>query len=36
MREITIELIKRVEPMFGIDGKARRRMRRKINRNNHQ
>lgn len=36
MREITIELVKRVEPMFGIDGKAKRRMRRKKLRNNHQ
>ena len=36
MREITIELVKRVEPMFGIDGRAKRRMRRKKLRNNHQ
>lgn len=34
--EILIELVKSVEPMFGIDGKAKRRLRRKINRNNHQ
>jgi hypothetical protein len=34
--EILIELVKRVEPLFGIDGKAKRRLRRKINRNNHQ
>jgi hypothetical protein len=34
--EILIELVKRVEPLFNIDGKAKRRLRRKINRNNHQ
>jgi len=34
--EILIELVKRIEPLFGIDGKAKRRLRRKINRNNHQ
>ena len=36
MREITIEFVKRIEPMFGIDGKTKRRMRRKKLRNNHQ
>jgi len=36
MRDITIELVKRIESMFNIDGKVRRRMRRKKLRNNHQ
>ena len=30
-KEITLEFVKRIEPLFGIDGKARRRMRRKKN-----
>ena len=30
-KEITLEIVKRIEPLFGIDGKARRRMRRKKN-----
>lgn len=36
MVDITIEMVKRIESLFNIDGKARRRMRRKKLRNNHQ
>lgn len=36
-KEIKIEMVKCfVEPLFGIDGKARRRQRRKKIKNNHQ
>ncbi len=37
VKQITLELVPRViEPLFGIDGKTRRRMRRKKIKNNHQ
>ena len=37
LKEITLEIVQtRIEPLFNIDGKARRRMRRKKIRNNHQ
>jgi hypothetical protein len=37
VKEITLELVQtRIEPLFNIDGKTRRRMRRKKLRNNHQ
>ena len=37
VKQITLELVPRlIEPLFGIDGKARRRMRRKKLKNNHQ
>lgn len=37
VKQITLELVPRlIEPLFGIDGKARRRQRRKKIKNNHQ